>query len=87
MILIHSLQLNISINLDPPKLEYGNRRTLVPSRGVWRGEEMQFLSPQPGMKYSILNTNHRTMRNELNELAGMVSIILLSSAMLLALFF
>lgn len=35
---------------------------------------MKFLSPQSGMRYSILNTNHRTSRNELTELAKMVSI-------------
>lgn len=62
------------MNSDAPKLEYANRRICVPSRGVWRGEDMQFLAPKSGMQYSILNTNYRTGRNELNDLARMVSI-------------
>lgn len=64
-------------NSDPPKLEYGNRRTIVPRAGVWRAEEMPFLMPQTGMQYTILNTNARTQRNELEDLARMVSTIYL----------
>lgn len=62
---------------DAPKLEYADRRTVVPSRGVWRGEDYKFLVPKIGMQYSILNTNGRTGRNELEDLAEMVSIHLL----------
>lgn len=74
------LKINISINSDAPKLDYGNgQRPLAPSRGVWRGENMKFLMPKSGMKYIILNANYRTSRNELSELAGMVSIYILST--------
>lgn len=57
--------------LEAPKIQYGNR-TLVPSRGVWRGEGMQFLMPERATAWSILNTNFRTKQNELNDLAQMV---------------
>lgn len=66
------IQFNISIYSDAPRIEYGNQRTVVPSRGVWNAEQMPFLMPQNGMSYTILNTNGRTGRNELNELAEMV---------------
>lgn len=70
--------------LDPPKLEYGDRRTITPSRGVWRGEEMKFLVPRPGMEYAILNTNGRTGQNEMRELAAMLTKISKQSGLNLA---
>lgn len=58
--------------LDPPTLLYGGNRTIVPQKGVWRGENMQFLMPTNGVRWAILNTNQRTRHNELEDLAKMV---------------
>lgn len=58
--------------LDAPNLIYGGNRTVKPDKGVWRGENMQFLMPQTGVEWAILNTNYRTKHNELEDLARMV---------------
>lgn len=57
--------------LQAPKIQYANRMVNV-MNGVWRGEGMQFLRPETANKWAILNTNQRTRRNELDELAKMV---------------
>lgn len=57
--------------LDAPNIQYGNK-IVTPSKGVWRGESMQFLFPEEATAWSILNTNYRTRMNELQELAQMV---------------
>lgn len=76
---------------DAPKLEYGNNRIITPSRGVWRGEDLRFLDPMPGIKWSIMSTNYRTQRRELEELAGMVGfkcfLLIVSIQMLNNMFF
>lgn len=59
--------------LDPPAIQYKNRK-ITPSRGVWRGENMEFLMPEAANEWGILNTNFRTKQNELNDLAGMVKL-------------
>lgn len=58
---------------EAPKLDYGNgQRPLEPFKGVWKGENMKFMMPKSGARYTILNCNYRTNRNELNDLARMV---------------
>lgn len=59
--------------LDPPVIQYKNRK-VTPSRGVWRGENMEFLMPEVANEWGILNTNFRTKQNELNEFAKMVKL-------------
>lgn len=60
--------------LDAPKIVYANSKIVTPAKGVWAGENMQFLMPNTGVQYSILCTNVRTRRNELEEFAKMVRI-------------
>lgn len=60
--------------LDAPKLQYGNNKIVTPAKGVWRGENLEFLMPRNDVKWAILCTNHRTQRRELEEFAGMVRI-------------
>ena len=59
--------------LNAPDIQYKNG-IQKPSRGVWKGERMEFLVPQAATEWSILNTNFRTKPNELNEFVGMVSL-------------
>ncbi|KAJ6641425.1 Protein argonaute-2, partial [Pseudolycoriella hygida] len=55
--------------LEAPKLVYGGNKTVQPQTGVWRGENMQFLMPKTRVQWAILNTNDKTSRIELKELA------------------
>lgn len=60
--------------LEPPKIQYGNR-TIEPTKGVWRGESMEFLIPSEYVqKWGILNAS-RVSNNQLNDLVRMVRYI------------
>lgn len=57
--------------LPAPDIVYGNGSVNV-IRGVWSGERKTFLLPESANKWAILSAS-RSQKNELNELADMVS--------------
>lgn len=65
----------ISVNariLNPPTLEYGQRRTIIPKDGVWRGEGVPFISPQVAPVWGCLIMDDRTRKNDVEEFCKMV---------------
>lgn len=54
--------------MNPPSLEYGNKKILKPQDGVWRAEGVSLLRPNECLKWGILNTNFRTRENDIDNL-------------------
>lgn len=60
--------------LDPPKLEYGNKRTVIPKRGVWRADGLPFLDPRGADLWAILVLDNRGVYpNQIQDFGNAVS--------------
>lgn len=57
--------------LDPPMIQYGNT-VQKPFKGVWRGENCQFLQPETALVWGVLNTDRQTRRSNIEEFCTMV---------------
>lgn len=58
--------------LNPPTLEYGQGRTMVPREGVWRGEGLPFLAPENATVWGCVILDDRAKRNDVDEFCKMV---------------
>lgn len=58
--------------LNPPTLEYGQARTIIPRDGVWRGEGIPFLAPQNATVWGCVIFDERTRRNDVDDFCKMV---------------
>lgn len=60
--------------LDPPALEYGNKKPIYPSRGVWRADRLPFLYPKGADKWAILVMDNRNVYpNQVQDFGNNVS--------------
>lgn len=58
--------------LNPPALEYGGKRTVMPRDGVWRAENMAFIQPRKAINWAILILDGRTQRRTVEDFRNTV---------------
>lgn len=61
--------------LDAPCLEYGSGRTAQPNLGVWRAENMPFITPMNATVWGVLVLDGRTQRNAVDDFCKAVSLL------------
>lgn len=59
--------------LPAPKLQYSNDRTIVPVKGQWRVDNLQFLQPQTLTKYAVLVMDRQVRDGDVRQFCDLVS--------------
>lgn len=68
--------------LDAPTLEYGNNRTVVPSKGQWRIDNVKFLKSSSLTKYAVLILDRNSnIENDVRNFCKMVSFFYIEEKM------
>lgn len=63
--------------LNPPMLEYGKNQTVLPSRGAWRAENLDFIVPKNIINWGVLIFDKYTQRSQVEAFCRTVGAIIL----------
>lgn len=66
--------------LNPPMLEYSKNKTVLPSRGAWRAENIDFIVPQKNINWGVLILDYRTQRSQVEAFCKTVGEIIHSKS-------